>query len=132
MLHKRADKSGDREPGAAWPVSHVELLSEVPDEWAFSEQFVKQGVAEGWITYRGDGVDYEVHPDPLGAMGNSGEITLKLPGDTLVLSLVKDGEPVEVAYLILVPPVPVGYRAVDESEPLGLRANHDFKCEAVK
>jgi hypothetical protein len=127
LLHKRADYSGSEPPeGEAWPLSHVELQSEPPAEHRFSEEFVDQNTKLGWIEYAGEPLSYEVYPDPEGPLKHASSMTMKLPGDRLVLRVTKDGEPIQVVYRITHPPVPRNFRMEDSREPDGIRAAREF------
>lgn len=129
LIRKRAVKTG-KEPaeGEAWPLDYVELQSEVPDEMDFSDGFVDDGVRLGWIEFAGKPLSYTVTPDPLGDFKYMGDQVQKLPGNQLVLHLVKDGEKVDVTYDIIQPPVPRAFRVADDTELSGFRSNQFYKC----
>lgn len=131
QLIKHADKSGPPPAqGQPWPLAHVEIV-DVPDVHAFSDGFVQSAIDEGWMRFDGEPLSYEVLPDPNGQATRfvDGPMTVKLPGDRLVMSVKRDGEDVELVYKITAGPVPRSYRVEDASEPSGLSARHEFAVE---
>jgi len=128
-LRKRAKPQDEGDDGPK-ELSHVELVSDTPPgEHTFSKQYVDQAVAEGWVEYAGSPMSYTVEPDPLGDFRDSGPLALTVPGDVLVLHLVKDDVPLDVRYRIVDPPCPRGFRVADSDEPSGFRASNDFGLE---
>lgn len=107
----------------------VELVSDAPETLVFSKHFVDQAVADGWVRFAGDPVDYEVTPDPLGAFAGASSLTLRSPGDRLVLGVVKDGERLELSYRITHYPVPRSFRYADEREDDGIRIAPEYGVE---
>lgn len=133
IIRKRADKSGQTPPeGEAWPLAHVELVSEPPAKWFFSPDFVNSGVREGWITFEGSPIAYAAHPDPGGPAASVGEQTLRTPGDTIVLHLkAANGDDQTIRYRITDPPVPPYWRVHDSADPTGVRASHVYTVELI-
>lgn len=120
-LRKRADKSGPAPAeGESWPLARVEFSGDLPETWEFSEDFVKQGVAEGWISYAGAPLSYVLNGDPLGEFAVFATQEARLPGDRLVLDLFNGGE-VTATYRITRGPCPRGFRHEDGT------TNHTFQ-----
>lgn len=127
-LHKIADKSGTAPAeGEPWPLRHVELHSALPPTHVFSDQYVHQAIAEGWMEFTGKPLKYKVHPDPGGEFRFASPQTLSLPGDQIVLHLVREGEEIDVVYRITEGPVPRGFRIEDDDEPTGFRSTHEYR-----
>lgn len=128
-LHRQSDYTQGVQ-GPPWPLLHVEVKGEIPEHHSFSDQFVHAAMSEGWMSLEGEPFVYECQPDPLGASTRfTGPQTITLPGDVLVMKVVRDGENIEVRWQIVRGPTPRGYRIPDEESPSGWSAPHDFEVE---
>ena len=64
-LHKVADKTGpEPAPGQPWPLAHVKVLDAPPTQ-DFSEGFVKNALAEGWLSIGRGVITIEAEPVPV-------------------------------------------------------------------
>lgn len=109
----------------------VELVSDPPDIHVWSAPYVDRETKAGWLAFAGSPVKYEVTPDPNGQMATASKLTLTLPGDRLVMHVVKDGKPAEFVYRITHYPVPQFFRLADDREPDGIRAANEYGVELV-
>jgi hypothetical protein len=110
----------------------VELVSDAPATHIFSKQYVEREIAAGWMEFTGKPVSYKVTPDPLGEFAEASPLTIKVPGDQLVLHVVKDGEPCDITYRITHFPVPRSFRRDDENEADGIRIAPEYGVELVE
>lgn len=93
-----------------WPLSHVEVIGDPPEEHNFADGFVARGMVEGWVRLDnmrlGPTEGYERGP--------------VLTGDAVVIDTA-DGP---LTYEIVEHPG----RYPDKSEDSGFRVTHEYKC----
>lgn len=53
-IRKLADRTGEREPGAPWPLAGISVVGDVPTECQVPTSWVENGAAEGWLTLEGE------------------------------------------------------------------------------
>lgn len=127
-IHKHADKRGERGANGNWPLTHVEIVGDVPAQHSFRDNLVTEALDEGWMRFEGKPMSYTVQPDPLGAETRFlGEQTVTLPGDRLVMSVHHRGRDTEIVWKITRGPTPRGFRVPDKDEPSGFSATHSYE-----
>lgn len=97
-----------------WPLSHVELVGDVPDEHGFSDTLVARGLQEGWITFR---------PEPTLQHTARYERGAVVTGEELVVH----AKPKDVRFRVVEAPG----RYPDPDEPAGYRVTHEYRLERI-
>jgi hypothetical protein len=138
-FRKVADKSGGYPAeGEPWPLSHVELgapefpgsedLSNLPEEWEFTTNFIDRSFSEGWVRWEGDPFSYSIFPDPLGPFKGFSPTDVTLGGSVLAFDVVlrESGKRVTIRYKVVSGPIPHGWRQSDDSFPDGFRNDRGY------